>query len=117
VKSGFDFPIDDWSTFDAQVADISDRQFAQKTFYSYPSLRAKKPDNEGWYVSKPYHGEEFDDTCWTLIPGGWDHEHCSLCYCDITDGMTYWSNDREVVILCDYCHEHYQNVLSQMEPG
>ena len=110
IMSGYDFPIDDWTTRDQQMADVVDRQFTQRTFHVYPSLRAKRPV-DGWIQSKPYHGEQFDETDWSLTPGGWDHEHCFLCYARISDGMTYWANDREVNILCDYCHKHYENEL------
>jgi hypothetical protein len=110
MKSGYDFPIDDWSVRHQDIAQVIDRQFTQSVFHSYPSLRSQHPV-DGWTESKPYHGEPFNEAEWTLKPDGWNHEHCSLCYATITDGMTYWANDREVTILCDYCYDHYKGQL------
>jgi hypothetical protein len=78
--------------------------FARRVFATYPCLWAKKPmDNDKlpppsresggeWHVSKPYTGEPFDPEEWELREGGWDHEHCKVCWAKITDGMSYWLN-------------------------
>jgi hypothetical protein len=112
VRSGDDEPtITDWSVFDGEfVENVLDRVFVHKTFYTMASLQARQSEN-GWVASKPHRGQDFDDAQWTLIPGGWDHEHCRLCYARIVDGMTYWANGNEVIILCDRCFDHYRPEL------
>jgi hypothetical protein len=100
-----------WSHYDAEVAAITDRVFVQRTFYIRPSIRSKKAA-DGWFQSRPDKGEPFDESEWTLVPGGWDHEHCSLCFSRINDGMNYWSNGNEITILCDQCYDHYKEQLS-----
>jgi hypothetical protein len=112
MLSGYrDEELGDWcATDDQKIAEISDKRFTQTTFHSYPSLRSNRPV-DGWTQSKPYRGEPFNEADWTLSPGGWDHEHCSVCDARITDGMTYWANTGEVTILCDRCHDHFKNDL------
>ena len=110
MRSGDEFPIDDWSTRDEQFATISDRAFVRKTFHEYPSLRSKSPRN-GYIESIPYRGQAFDANEWLIVPGGWNHEHCSLCWTTIKEGMTYSVNGNEVTILCDYCRDHYTDQL------
>jgi hypothetical protein len=106
----------DWSYYDQQMAEVSDRQFIRHTFHEYPSLRSKHPQ-AGWFVSKPYKGDPFNDSEWTLLPGGWDHEHCSLCFEKVTEGMNYWANANEVTILCERCHNHYFGPRSEEAQG
>ncbi len=112
MKSGYDEDlITDWSFYDSQMEnEVTDCNFAQTTFHALPSLRALESES-GWFCSKPYHGEEFDPKEWRIVPGGWDHEHCKLCFAKIIDGMSYWANGNEVVILCDRCFDHYRPQL------
>jgi hypothetical protein len=110
MQSGQDFAIDDWSQRDEDFAFVADRTFTRKVFAPYPSLRLLPPQNRlnQW---KPYRGEAFDGAIWELVPGGWDHEHCSLCFSKILDGMSYWVSACEITILCDYCRDHYAEHL------
>ena len=113
MRSGYDeHEICDWSSIDQEFSErVVDKTFVQTTFYVLPSLRALRPEG-GWICSKPYNGEGFDASAWEVVPGGWDHEHCTLCFAKIVDGMTYWANAGEVVSLCDRCFEHYRSILS-----
>jgi hypothetical protein len=104
--------------------------FARRVFASYPTLRAKTPmhsddlppdsrgDGEGdgeWHMSKPYQGEPFDPEEYELQDGGWDHEHCDLCWTKVEDGMSYWPNvDRDAghVDLCESCYPRVLALLS-----
>jgi hypothetical protein len=106
IDAGMLLPDGDYSVPDQQMAEVADRNFLRRTFHDRPSLRSKHPKG-GWVESKPYEGEPFDEADWTLAPGGWDHEHCTLCYERISNGMTYWANGNEVTILCESCHGHY----------
>jgi hypothetical protein len=53
---------------------------------------------------KEFKGEAFDEAEFTKVEGYWDHEHCSVCWFDIEDGYTFWSNKGGVTLLCDECH-------------
>jgi hypothetical protein len=113
MRSGYDdeYVESDWTSFDCQIADeVIDKTFTQTTFHVLPSLRSRRAE-AGWVCSKPYHGGEFDATEWAVVSGGWDHEHCTLCFARIVDDMTYWANGNEVVILCDRCFDHYRPQL------
>lgn len=104
-----------------QLASFRRCTFARRVFASYPSLRAKEPlDGEDgtWYASKPYDGEPFDPEVYELMEGGWDHEHCDVCWAKVTDGMAYWPNvspDAGQVDLCEACHPRVMALLAAQE--
>src|SRR5262249_17756355 len=81
-------------------------RFVQKTFHPYPCLRSIAPLNEdGGHLWGPYWGQPFDPRVFELVEGGWDHEHCDVCWARIEDGAIYWSNDGpEHVDLCSTCY-------------
>jgi hypothetical protein len=99
--------------------------FALRVFASYPSLWGRKPMNrsdlppdspEGgeWHIEKPYTGEPFDPEQYELREGGWDREHCDVCWAKITDGMPYWPNvdpDAGQVDLCEVCYRRVMALL------
>ncbi len=107
MKSGdFTKPygIDDYSE---EFADIMDPVFVQRTFVTRSALVARALVN-GCRVTKDYHGEHYDPELYDLVPGTWDHEHCSVCLFTICDDHTYWENGERIKLLCDACHEVYQ---------
>jgi len=104
MKSG-DYSISrDSEDFRKQFAGIKDRAFVQQTFATRPGLVAKEPVN-GHRMTKDYHGEQYDESKFDLVPGMWDHEHCSVCWFKIKDGHTYWQNTKRIKLLCDACHD------------
>jgi hypothetical protein len=50
----------------------------------------------------------------SLVEGGWDHEHCSLCNKHITPGYTYffraWGEGGS--FLCVFCHDRFAKTHS-----
>jgi hypothetical protein len=108
-----------------QLATFRRCTFARRVFASYPSLRAKKPlgadelppdsrDGDEWHASKPYTGEPFDPDEYELVEGGWDHEHCDVCFATVTDGVWYWPNvdpDAGQVDLCEACYPRVMALL------
>ena len=89
--------------------------FARRVFAVYPSLWAKRPmDGEGgeWHISKPYTGEPFDPEEYELREGGWDHEHCDVCWARVTEGMSYWPNVDPEAGQVDLCEACYPRVLA-----
>lgn len=108
MKSG-DFNVDgDWTLLDADFVEIRDLQFEHKTFRSKPSLR-RRESRDGWIQETEYNGQPYDEAEFELIANQWDHQHCSLCFATIKDGLTYWANKDEVTILCDRCFSHYED--------
>ena len=103
---------EDGAVSDQRFAEISDFNFVRKVFRSVPSLRTRKPIN-GYYMTKPYRGESYDESQYELIAGDWDHEHCGFCSVKISDGCAYWANADEVIILCATCHEHYEERIEK----
>jgi hypothetical protein len=54
-------------------------------------LMAREPDDAGFYVSGLYHGEPFDETRFRVVKGGWDHEHCHICFAKVLPGEEWWA--------------------------
>jgi hypothetical protein len=107
--------------------------FTRRVFASYPSLRAKKPmdrdalppdsrDGGEWHSSTQYTGQPFDPEEYELVEGGWDHEHCDVCWARVEDGMSYWLNVNPppYVDLCEACYPRVMALLGlalDVEPG
>ncbi|HEV3082482.1 MAG TPA: hypothetical protein VGY66_22045 [Gemmataceae bacterium] len=103
-----------------QLAIFRRCRFVRRVFASYPSLLAKKPmEGEGeWHISMPYTGEPFDPEEFELREGGWDHEHCDVCWAEVLDGMSYWPNvdpDGGHVDLCETCYPRVMALLEYEE--
>lgn len=108
MKSGdFDYEYD-WPAAEEGFANILDFNFVQRVFTSKPSLRARTGCN-GWIKETEYTGQPFDNSEFEIVPGAWNHEHCTICLVAIEDGMSYWVNQDDVVILCDKCFEHFES--------
>jgi hypothetical protein len=64
-------------------------------------------------------GERGDDLLedtarFEVIEGGWDHEHCDVCWARVENGVAYWPNvDEQVgqVDLCDACYPRVMDLL------
>jgi len=102
---------EEWATF-------RQCRFAPRTFHPYPCLRMIPPaTDEGGTLWAPYRGGPYDPTVYELVEGGWDHEHCEVCFARIGDGDRYWANDGpEHVDLCLTCYPVVQRRL-QAESG
>lgn len=108
----------EWAKIRERIADAEWEtfrgcRFVQKTFRPYPCLLMIEPLNEeGGSIWKPYRGEPYDPGVYELIPGGWDHEHCDVCFAKIIDGDVYWANEGpEHVDLCTACYPLIQEAL------
>jgi hypothetical protein len=93
------------------------RQFARKTFASYPSLRSIGPEawdeQDAYHVASPYTGQEYDAEKFEVVEAGWDHEHCHVCNAHIEPGDEYWQSDEPHPLeLCLACYQH----LSEKKP-
>ena len=107
-----------------QVATFRRCRFVRRVFAARPSLWLKEPtgdaDGTEWHLSQPYNGEPFDPKLYELREGGWDHEHCDVCYATITDGTPYWPNadpDAGHVDLCEACYSRVAALLSVARSG
>jgi hypothetical protein len=99
-----------------QLATFHRCRFVRRVFTPYACLRSIEPmdPEEGWHLSKPYKGEEYDPEKYELQEGGWDHEHCDVCWANIEDGDAYWPNVDEEgghVDLCEQCHPRVMALL------
>ena len=61
---------------------------------------------------QPYEGEDYDPANAEVVEGGWDHDHCELCWWEL-DGRddpvhnTGWVSETDVWV----CNECYQRFL------
>ncbi|HET7585862.1 MAG TPA: hypothetical protein VFK13_13180 [Gemmatimonadaceae bacterium] len=63
------------------------------------------PVDGGHRILILYEGGSFDPARYTLITGGWDHEHCSRCTATIQPMTLCWvTRAGEFVLLCTACH-------------
>ncbi len=56
-------------------------------------LVALKPNEDGLYASCVYDGAPFDPTRYRVVGGGWDHEHCLLCWANVQPGDEWWATN------------------------
>lgn len=66
-----------------------------------------------WLSGEPFDPKEFE-----LREGGWDHEHCDVCWAEVLDGMSYWPNvdpDGGHVDLCETCYARVMALLEYEE--
>ena len=75
------------------------------------------PSRDGgeWHMSKPYRGEPFDPEKFELREGGWDHEHCEVCWTHVEPGDSYWPNVDEAGGHVDLCERCYPRVVALLE--
>jgi hypothetical protein len=72
---------------------------------------------EGRHFSRPYHGEPYDPEKFELLEGGWDHEHCYVCWAHIVEGDLYWPNEDEDVGHVNLCEKCYPGVMGLLGSG
>jgi hypothetical protein len=101
--------IDDYSSeyYQSVLQHIVDFEFVNKEFALAPALYTQLENGRKW---EQYRGQSYqqDGSQW-IVPDGWDHEHCSVCYWRISPGDSYWENTGHVVLLCDECYEFIIN--------
>jgi hypothetical protein len=82
------------------------RDFTSQIFSSAPAMVKKEPVN-GLRIWTKYDPATFSDSEYEIVPGMWDHEHCSICWKKIQEGAPYWQNSQKH-ILCNACHDTFQ---------
>jgi hypothetical protein len=98
-------------------------RFAHHVFRPRDCYRSLEPSPD-FLAFVDEWGERGDEllngpTLFEVIEGGWDHEHCDVCWARIEDGDTYWPNvDEEAgdVDLCEKCYPRVMELL-RAEPG
>ena len=64
------------------------------------------PQGGGHRVAILYEGGGYDADRFSLIEGGWDHEHCSRCQATIEPMTLCWVTESgPYILLCSDCHE------------
>jgi hypothetical protein len=91
-------------------------RFVHRMFEIGPSLKTVKPVMHGgkaYFSSAKYSGEDFDPAIFEVVQGGWDHEHCNVCWTKIQAGDEYWDNDGPgEVCLCAACWGRLRDELT-----
>ena len=101
MRSGYD-KTDEWDNeyYRDLFSEITDLRFRHRTFKRGTALVSKSGTTEA------YLGQPFDPECFSLVPNGWEHEHCQVCMFTISDGHMYWVSD-DGTCLCDTCYEYF----------
>ncbi|HEV2645872.1 MAG TPA: hypothetical protein VGU46_05850 [Acidobacteriaceae bacterium] len=79
-------------------------------------------DGRGHRKIRPIAAASELETNEVLVPEGWDHEHCKLCYKHIYSQTPYYvhAEDKWQHFLCDFCHERFavtHSVKEVIYPG
>jgi len=68
------------------------------------------PEPGGHRVAMPYEGWAYDTTVLERQPGGWDHEHCRGCQCQVPANTLCWVTESGAfLVLCCSCHTALQS--------
>jgi len=63
------------------------------------------PVDGGHRVLVLYEGGDYDTNRFSLIQGGWDHEHCTRCNSSIEPMTLCWvTREGPYIVLCESCH-------------
>jgi hypothetical protein len=88
------------------LGDTPARDFRRRIFSCSPAMVKKQPVN-GHRMWTEYDPATFSDAEYDIVPGMWDHEHCSVCGEKIQEGDTFWQNSQKL-ILCLTCYAKFQ---------
>ena len=81
------------------------RTYHRQPYAAEDMLIAREPNEAGLFASHPHDGRPFDTTRFRLIKGGWDHDHCYVCFAKILPGDVWWAAaPPDEVGLCLACH-------------
>lgn len=86
------------------MSGITSMDFVNHVFVPTPSLKSRKPIDGGWFSEAQFCGQAYDPAAYDVVPGGWDHDHCGVCFWRIEEGDSYWKNSQGI-ILCDRCRD------------
>lgn len=90
-------------------------RFVHRVFRPRDSYRSLEPPADFMEFLNEWQarGDDFfeDPTRFEVIEGGWDHEHCDVCWARIEDGDTYWPNEDEEAGQVDLCEKCYPRVM------
>lgn len=94
-----------WNPGQLELAQDSNRQWRKETFAKKDMITFKA--KTGTIGRKLEEGEKIKGG--TVVPGGWDHVHCELCFETISaeKGCTHYGFTDGNEWLCEACHEKY----------
>jgi hypothetical protein len=80
--------------------------FVRQPYAAEDMLIARAPNEAGYHASHPYRGGPFDEARFRLVRGGWDHDHCFICFATVKPGDEWWAAaPPDEVGLCLACHD------------
>jgi len=98
-----------WAPWQLALAQDTARNWEHRIFAPADAFAAPAtPTGKGMVLRKMKPGEQPREGEW-VIPGGWDHEHCGLCWKKIS---SEWEGDRSGYTdgkdwICQECYEKY----------
>jgi len=82
------------------------RDFVRKVFSCEPAM-VKRELEHGMRMWAKYDPATYTEKEYEIVPGMWDHEHCSVCWHKILEGKPFWQNSQDH-ILCVSCNATFQ---------
>jgi hypothetical protein len=89
------------------LGDSPARDFVRKEFACSAAMVKRTPEH-GRRMWTKYDADNFSDAEYEIVPGLWDHEHCTVCWLKIQKGDAFWQNSEDHV-LCEGCYELFKN--------
>lgn len=96
-----------WSDIADAVNDCRAKQWAKRRWTRRPAL----VDKGGGSVRLYSNGRDFDPDKFDLVPDGWSHDHCEICWWtlhetdDPDEGIGYEADDGSWI--CQECYERF----------
>src|SRR2546430_14818287 len=80
-------------------------RYTRQPYTAEDMLIAREPNEAGLFASHAYYGGPFDESRFRLIPAGWDHDHCWVCFAKGEPGDEWWAAEPpDEGGLCLECH-------------
>ncbi len=82
------------------------RDFERMVFSREPAIVKREREN-GLRMWTKYDPTTFTEKEYEIVPGMWDHEHCSVCWHKVSEGEPFWQNSQKH-ILCVSCYAAFE---------
>ena len=96
-------------------------RFLHREFWPRDCYKTREPPTDvlAFVDEWQKQGEQFleDPERFEVIEGGWDHEHCDVCWLRIDPGDWYWPNEEPSIHQIELCDTCYRRVIKLLRAG
>lgn len=85
------------------IHELKTYSWTHKYYRAEPAMAEKRGG-----TLRPYLGQQFDENYFDIVPDGWSHDHCEICYARISDDVDEEDENEgyfsEGSWLCTFCY-------------